>query len=110
MVDTGTNGGKRFTKGDHAVIFGLVTHFAPVRMVAILFAPFGITSSRLDMPIGFWADPYIGPGGRDPQRANTLQDFLVMNRLSIEANVAEVFPIALAPDARGRIADIAHAT
>src|SRR5437667_11271552 len=110
MVDTSTNGGKSFTKGDHMVIFCLVAYFAPARMVTILFAPFGIASSGLDMSIGFWADPYIGPRRRDAQRANTLQDFLVMNRLSIEANVAKVFPCALAFDTWGRIADVAEAS
>src|SRR5213083_2551748 len=52
MVATTTNGGKSFTKGDHMVIFCLVAYFAPARMVAILFAAFGIASSRLDMSIG----------------------------------------------------------
>lgn len=92
------------------VIFCLVAHFAPARMVAILFAAFGIASSGLYMSIWVWADPYIGPGRRDAQRANTLQGFLVMNRLPIEADIAEVFPNALAFDARGRIADIAQAS
>src|SRR5438046_4368157 len=110
MVDASTYGGQRFTKGDHTVIFCLVAHFTPARMIAILFAPFGIASSRLDMSIGYWTYPYFGPGGRDTQRANTLQDFLVMNRLSIEADVAEVFSNALAPDARGGVADVAKAS
>src|SRR5436309_10326475 len=70
MVDTSTNGGKSFTKGDHMIIFCLVAYFAPARMVTILFAPFGIASSCLDMSIWVWADPYIGPGRRDAQRAN----------------------------------------
>src|SRR5438874_3399683 len=109
MGDTRTDGGKGFTKGNHAAIFGFVTDFAPARVVAVLFTPFGITSCCLDVTIWPGTDPYISPGRRYTNRFNALQYFLVTNQLAIETNIAEVFANRLTPDARVSVTDVAQA-
>src|SRR5947209_5275424 len=108
MGDTRTDGGKGFTEGNHAAIFGFVAHFAPTRMVAVLFTPLSITSSGLDMAVWSGTDPYISPGRRYANRFNTLQFFLVANWLAIETNITEVLANKLAPDTRIRVTDVAQ--
>src|SRR5690606_36493853 len=48
-----------FAEGQHAVVLGSVSHFAPKRMVAVLLASPGIASGRLQMAPGIGADPDV---------------------------------------------------
>src|SRR5690606_20459249 len=48
-----------FAEGQHAVALGSVSHFAPMRMVAVLLASPGIASGRLQMAPGIGADPDV---------------------------------------------------
>src|SRR5947207_15095616 len=91
MLDTLANGGKSLTKSNHPVIFGLIAHFAPARMIAVLFASLRVTPGRLDMTLRIGANPYMGPGGRNAQFFNTLQVVGIANGLAIQTDSSEEF-------------------
>src|SRR5579859_2111714 len=101
---------KRLTKGDHAIILGLVAHLSPARMIAVLFAPFGIPPGCLKVSFRRRAYPHIFPCRRYADFLNAFQLSRVMNRLAIQSHIAEVFPHALAPYPRLSIAHITQAS
>ena len=61
-IDLGAHPRQGVAIGNHAVILGGIAHRPPVRVIPILFAPFGITSGGLEVAIGARANPHVGPG------------------------------------------------
>ena len=51
LLDSPTNHRQSATEVNHALILSIVTDFSPTRMVAVLFSAFGISPSRLKMPV-----------------------------------------------------------
>jgi hypothetical protein len=56
---------------EHVLELGFVTHLPPVRMVAVLLTPAGISSDGLEMAARVGADPHLCPGRRDGERLET---------------------------------------
>ena len=73
---------KRFAECEYMLIFLLIAHFAPARMITILLASSGIASGGLEMPIGHRTDPDLGPGRRDGQRSDACQGSFIVDCLS----------------------------
>src|SRR5579884_355299 len=61
------------------------------------------------MPVRQWADPHIGPGGRDGQRTDASQVVGAAHGLAVGSDVTKMFAAALAPDAGAVIVDVAQA-
>src|SRR2546429_8583662 len=106
MRVTQANEGKSLTKSNHPVIFGLVAHFAPARMIAVLFASLRVAPGCLNMTLRIGANPYIGPRRRNAQFFNTLQLVGVANGLAIQPDIAEVFADTLTPYTRHGVGDV----
>jgi hypothetical protein len=51
-------------------------------MVAVLLAAAGVAPARLEMAGRKGADPNVGPGGRDDERADPLQELAVRDARS----------------------------
>src|SRR6202008_660505 len=74
LADLGPNPRQRIGEGYNMLILGAVAHLAEARVIAILLAPPGVTSGRLDMSVSERTDPDIGPGRRDRQRLDATHD------------------------------------
>lgn len=64
----------------------------PLVMIAILLARRGIKSGRLDMAIGFRADPHVGVGGRDAQLLYARQLSLAFQRALVGQQILKPPP------------------
>src|SRR5205823_4478430 len=94
---------------DQAPILGLVAHFMPARVVAILLAPPGVAPGRLDMAIFARADPYIGPRRRDREATDPGQRCPVAHQRAVGSEVAKRFAGRSSLDSGRRVAHVAQA-
>ena len=69
-------------------------------MITILLAPFGISTSHLEMSIRDWTDPDSFPGRWNNQRLEAMELVPISDSLSIQAEVDKPFAGALATNAR----------
>src|SRR6185437_7359531 len=76
-------------KVKHPSILGIITDRAPTRMVAVLFPSLGVAPGGLQMAIGPWGDPHIGPGGRNVQRFDAGEMRRIGERPAIRQDVVE---------------------
>jgi hypothetical protein len=63
LADLRADGRKSLGELHHMFVFGALADFSKTPMVAILLAPFGIATRRLDVTVRRRADPDVGPGG-----------------------------------------------
>src|SRR3989442_14345837 len=77
-------------------------------MITVLFAASGVASGCQDVPMRSWADPDVGPGGRNSKGFDATKVVRITNWASIGADVAEVLTGALAAYARHGIGDVAQ--
>src|ERR1700761_2711610 len=82
-----------------------VTQGIPLAVIAVLLAITHIQPGRLDMTIGVGTDPHPGPGRRDHETPDTLQNMAVFNRFAAE-NIAKSLAFLNPADARPAIGDI----
>src|SRR5581483_7218188 len=66
-----------------------VAHLAPTLVIAVLFTPARIAPARLQMAIVVRANPHIGPGRRNHQRADARQRGAVADRAAIRAEITK---------------------
>src|SRR4029079_442900 len=76
-------------EGDEPLELGGVAPRAVAGVVAVLLAAARVTAGRLEVAVGPRADPDVGPGGRDDDLPNPLQDFLVADQPAIGGEIAE---------------------
>src|SRR5438477_4398775 len=107
LHDTFSNTWKYFSKDDELIVFCLVSYLSPLRMVTILLASFGITTSCQYMSTISWTDPDIRPGGRNTNLLNTLKLVRVTYWFSIHPDIAKMFPNTLTSYTRCSISNIA---
>jgi hypothetical protein len=88
-VDALANGGQEPGERDHPIELGAVTLFAVRGVVAVLLATAGVASGRLQVAPRVRADPDVGPGGRDRERADPLEDGRVVDRRAVGGAVRE---------------------
>ena len=104
-----SDGGERPRKPDHPIELRFVAAAAPSRVVAMLLPPPRIAPGGLDMAAGIRADPDVGPGGRDRQRADPGKCRLVADRRAIPVAVGEPGPGAPAGDPGPVVMGVAEA-
>jgi hypothetical protein len=108
-VDFGADRGQRLAEVDHALVFRLVAHAAPFRMVAVLLASARVAARGLQVAVGLRADPDIGPGRGNHERLDALERGFVRDRLALGREVAEAILARFAPDAGLVVVDVAQA-
>src|SRR2546425_12706621 len=81
-------------------VLHLVAHFAPARVIPVLFAAACIAAGRLQMAARIGTDPHVGPRRRDDERLDPLELGAIRNRPAVRVDVAEPFACADAADAR----------
>ena len=107
--DAGADQRQRLGEDQQLAVFRLVAHFAPARVIAVLLAAALVAAGRLQMAVRVEADPHIGPGRRDRQRANAPQRLDVAHQRAVRAGGSRNRSFAaMAGDARRGIADIAQ--
>ena len=89
---------------------GVVAVRTPARVIAVLLASPGVPTRRLEVTGRIGADPDIGPGGRDGQRADALLGDGIGYRRSVRPAIGEPAARATARDAGSRIGGIAKAS
>src|SRR6185503_21217947 len=94
-------------EGAHPAVLGVVAHFAPARVIAVLLAAARIAAGRLEVAIAVRADPHLFPGRRNRERLDAREDLLVAHCAAARQAVAEAAVVARAGDARRRVADVA---
>jgi len=89
---------------------GFVAALAPVRVVAVLLALFGIAACGLQVAGRGWADPDVFIGGRDGKRFNPCQRRFVGNFFAFWLEIAEAAAfVRFPPNARLLVRDKAEA-
>ena len=91
-----------------ALELGLVAPRSPARVVAVLLASAGVAAGGLEVARRVRADPDVGPGRRDGQRADPREDRLSRIGSPSGGSVAEAAPGATPVDARARVGGIAQ--
>src|SRR5438552_4896807 len=91
------------------MVLGLVAHLPPARMVTVLLSTLRVTRGCLDVATGRRTDPDVGPGWGNSEGLDSPQRIGIVNRLTVEADVAETPASSLPPNARHRIADVVQA-
>jgi hypothetical protein len=69
----GADARQGLAKGNQPIVLGLIAHFAPARVIAVLFSATLIVADRLKMAVRVGTDPDIGPGRRNGQRSDAMQ-------------------------------------
>ena len=88
---------------------GAVADRAEIRVVAVLLAPLGVAARRLDVAVGVRADPDVGIGRRDRQRADAGEGLRVPHRLAPGVAIGEARPALPTRQARHGVVDVAQA-
>ena len=57
------DGRKSLGELHHMFVIGAFAEPSKAAMIAILLAPFGVATRRLDVTVRRWANPDVGPGG-----------------------------------------------
>src|SRR6185295_16025770 len=83
---------------DQTAVLDLVPHLAPFRVIAVLLAPAGVASRRLQMPTRVRANPDILPRRRNRQRSNPLQLGRIGDRSPVRPDIAHLLLAAETPD------------
>lgn len=96
LGDAGADFGKGAAELEDAFVLGLVAGLAPERMVAVLFAAACVDAGGLQMPVGVFGNPDVGPGGWEDEGTDALEDGFVGE---LFAGGVEVDEIAAALDA-----------
>ena len=107
--DAAPDARQRPGEGEHAPVLGLVAHFAPARVIAVLLAPARVAAGGLQMAVVARADPDLVPGGRNRQRADACQRFRIAQRPAVGPQVPEPRAGTLARDPRRGIVHVAQA-
>src|SRR5207248_10995442 len=94
---------------DHAAVFVLVPHLAPAVVVAVLLAAAGVAPRGLDVPIGEWADPDVGPGRRNRERPYPVQRGGIRERFPRRCEIAETLTLSPPADPRRLVGHVAPA-
>ena len=90
---------QRVSERDDMFVFGALAHLTELRVIAMLLAPLGITSGRLNVPVCNRANPDIRPSGRYGERSYTSHDLRIGELRAVK--IIEVLPNSL----RGALAD-----
>src|SRR4029077_10593458 len=78
-------------------------------MIAILLAAARVASDRLEMAVRLWADPDLGPGGRDDDAADARDLSRIVDAPAGGIEVREAPALPAARDPRRRIAHVSQA-
>ena len=101
--------GERPAEVDHPAVLRLVPNLAPARVVAVLLAAPRVAAGGLDVAARARADPDVGPGRRDGERADPVQALLLADGLAFGRVIGEALPGSLAADPGRGVADVAKA-
>src|SRR6516165_5306182 len=58
-------------------------------MITILLASARIAAGRLDVPVGYGANPHVGPGRRNGKRADAVEHLPVRERAALRTQVGK---------------------
>ena len=100
--------GRARAKVSSLVVFRLVAHLAPARMIAVLLAPARVAAGGLQVAVRVGADPHLGPGRRDRQRADAPQRLGIADRRAVRADGSRSRFSRMAGYAGRGVADIAQ--
>ncbi len=100
---------QRPTENQHAVELVRVAHRAPLGVVAVLLAPAVVAAGRLDVAARMRADPDVGPGRRDRERAQPADLGGLLDRPALRVAIAEGAARAPAGDPGHAVGDVAKA-
>src|SRR5262249_33110562 len=100
------NARQRMGKVEQSMILGFIAHRSPARMIAILFASTVIQSRGLKVAMRDGADPDVGPGRGNGQRAGTSDVFLIANQPAVGIPIDEALAAALPMNAGAIVVDI----
>src|SRR5690606_8581349 len=96
-------------EGHEAIELARAAFGLPLRVVAILLAPARVAASGLQMSVGVWTDPDIGPRRRDRQLADPGERGLVAQQAAARIPVTESAARAPARVAGRTVVDMAQA-
>ncbi len=88
-ADAGADARQGLAKSDQAREFALVACFAPAGMIAILLAAAIVAPGGLQMAARVGADPDVGPGGWNHQRADALERRGIADLFAVGARGSE---------------------
>src|SRR4051794_32118013 len=80
---------QRVCKGHHVFIFSAFSHRAEAEVITILLAALGVATCRLDMAIGEWANPEIGPSRRNSERLDPPQRITLCKPRPVRSGIGE---------------------
>jgi hypothetical protein len=101
LAQAPTQPGQGRTELHDPVVLALAAGLDPARVVAVLLAPARIAAGGLQVTARVHADPHLGVGRRNGQRADARQGRRIAHRMALPIAVAE--PLARAPARVARI-------
>ena len=91
--------GQSLAEVDEALELRLVTHARPIGVIAVLLAPAGIASGRLDVSVGARADPHVGPCRWNDEALDAGERAFVLHPATGRRAIAESLAGSLATEA-----------
>ena len=92
----------------HLSVFSFITHFAPARMVAILFAATCIASDRLEVAVRSRTDPHFFVCRWDRQLADTGQRLFIDDPAPVRMAIRKTCVCTNAPHVRLSVIDVSQ--